>query len=326
MVRIHQNSETTRTSRTQNKKSTYNKKDETAEKLQRLTKLAGIIMIAYKATPFDAIDDTTSGEMASAQPAHGIDHPVDAAAAVSSPPSDARTPLIAIIDPRTLGRDSLARALEATECRFRNHCFARLDEWLQDGPVREGTAAILLGIGAMDADDEGLAADLQLLAREFGHIPTIVIGDIEDPSHVLRILGHGARGYIPTSVSLSVAVEAISLARAGGLFVPAGSLMQVQRLSSEPPQGVAPLETLLTERQAAVAEAVARGKANKIIAYELNLCESTVKVHIRSIMKKLQARNRTEVAYKLHNLTQSRPGSTRGWSSAGSPARLQGWR
>ena len=44
-------------------------------------------------------------------------------------------------------------------------------------------------------------------------------------------------------------------------------------------------------------EAIRQGKPNKIIAYELNMCESTVKVHVRAIMKKLKARNRTEVAY-----------------------------
>ena len=44
-------------------------------------------------------------------------------------------------------------------------------------------------------------------------------------------------------------------------------------------------------------EAIRQRKPNKIIAYELNMCESTVKVHVRAIMKKLKARNRTEVAY-----------------------------
>lgn len=45
-------------------------------------------------------------------------------------------------------------------------------------------------------------------------------------------------------------------------------------------------------------EAIQRGKSNKIIAYELGMCESTVKVHVRRIMKKLKAKNRTEVAVK----------------------------
>ena len=53
----------------------------------------------------------------------------------------------------------------------------------------------------------------------------------------------------------------------------------------------------IPSRQAAVIEALRRGKANKIIAYELNMRESTVKVHVRNIMKKLKATNRTEVAY-----------------------------
>ena len=48
-----------------------------------------------------------------------------------------------------------------------------------------------------------------------------------------------------------------------------------------------------------------RGKANKIIAYDLNLCQSTVKVHIRNIMKKVGATNRTEVAYKLRELQRA---------------------
>jgi DNA-binding NarL/FixJ family response regulator len=61
----------------------------------------------------------------------------------------------------------------------------------------------------------------------------------------------------------------------------------------------------LTERQFAVAKAVALGKPNKIIAFELNVSESTIKVHMRTIMKTLQARNRTEVAFKLHSATGS---------------------
>ena len=45
--------------------------------------------------------------------------------------------------------------------------------------------------------------------------------------------------------------------------------------------------------------------ANKLIAYELNMCESTVKVHIRNIMKKLKATNRTQVAYLTRGLFEN---------------------
>ena len=275
-------------------------------------------MIAYRGMqPDPASGITREEEPAMPPPVHEIN--ISAYAAASEVnlqmPSDGRAPLISIIDPRTLGRDSLARALEAPECGFRSQAFACLTEWLQNGQICGDTAAVLLGIGATDADDPGLTEDLQFLVREFGHIPAIVMGDIEDPSHVLRILAHGARGYIPTSVSLVVAVQAISLARAGGLFVPASSLMQSEQRPTEGSRTTTPMNQLFTARQAAVADAVARGKANKIIAYELNLCESTVKVHVRSIMKKLQARNRTEVAFKLHNLTPRRAAPVPAWPS-----------
>jgi DNA-binding NarL/FixJ family response regulator len=42
-------------------------------------------------------------------------------------------------------------------------------------------------------------------------------------------------------------------------------------------------------------ERVAEGQPNKVIAYELGIAESTVKVHIRHMMKKLNARNRTQL-------------------------------
>ena len=53
---------------------------------------------------------------------------------------------------------------------------------------------------------------------------------------------------------------------------------------------------ILTSREITVVRAIQQGKSNKIIAYELNMCLSTVKVHVRNIMRKLNAKNRTDVA------------------------------
>jgi DNA-binding NarL/FixJ family response regulator len=56
-----------------------------------------------------------------------------------------------------------------------------------------------------------------------------------------------------------------------------------------------------------VVRAIQKGKSNKIIAYELNMCESTVKVHVRRIMKKLNAKNRTDVAIKAQSVLSTFP-------------------
>ena len=99
---------------------------------------------------------------------------------------------------------------------------------------------------------------------------------------------------------MEVAINAIRLVLAGGAFVPAAALIssrdEVER--SAPGTGA---KRIFTERQTAVIEAIRLGKPNKIIAYELSMCESTVKVHIRAIMKKLKASNRTQVAYLYHS-------------------------
>ena len=55
----------------------------------------------------------------------------------------------------------------------------------------------------------------------------------------------------------------------------------------------------VTARELAVVRAIQHGKSNKVIAYEFGMCESTVKVHVRRVMKKLRAKNRTEVAAQL---------------------------
>ena len=59
---------------------------------------------------------------------------------------------------------------------------------------------------------------------------------------------------------------------------------------------------LFRSRQLEVLEGLKQGKQNKIIAHELNMCESTVKVHIRILMKKLKARNRTQVVLLTSNI------------------------
>jgi DNA-binding NarL/FixJ family response regulator len=150
------------------------------------------------------------------------------------------------------------------------------------------------------------AQDLDRLTRVAPQLPVVVLSDGEDLQQIRAAIDSGARGYIPTSLKLAVAVEALRFVRAGGVFVPATSVMTAPQHQGGGPrvgeQGQAPA---FTPRQAAVVEAIARGKANKLIARELNMCESTVKVHVRRIMKKLGAKNRTEVALIANGLPNS---------------------
>jgi DNA-binding NarL/FixJ family response regulator len=210
---------------------------------------------------------------------------------------------ISVIDCRKLELECLIRGFRSRNSNLDAFAFSSIESWKNASELHNQVSAILFNIGWRNAADTEVVDAVKFLASEFSAIPTIVIGDVEDMAHVMKILEYGARGYIPTSVGLDVAIEAVRLARAGGIFVPASSLASFQQhLSGEKPSQGGVMNGLFTARQAAVADALRRGKANKIIAYELNLCESTVKVHIRNIMKKLKAKNRTEVAYKINDM------------------------
>ena len=97
-------------------------------------------------------------------------------------------------------------------------------------------------------------------------------------------------------------VVRLGLVKAGGVYVPASSVVAAQRSTEVSASARTFCNGIFTARQAAVVEALRRGKANKIIAYELKMRESTVKVHVRAIMKKLKAKNRTEVAFLANGI------------------------
>ncbi|MFC0809436.1 LuxR C-terminal-related transcriptional regulator [Ensifer sp. P24N7] len=213
---------------------------------------------------------------------------------------NADKPCLLVLDSRALGRECLARTLINHGIGMDVAAFGSIDDWREAKGNRPPIAAVLLNSGARKLGE--IEIEIPRLASEFRPAPVVVLSDSDDITQILRVLESGAQGYIPTSVGVDVCIEAISLAIAGGVFVPASSVLAARHLIAPEKQEVSPLAGMFTVRQAEVVEALRKGKANKIIAYELKLRESTVKVHIRHIMKKLRATNRTEVACKLNGL------------------------
>jgi DNA-binding NarL/FixJ family response regulator len=110
-------------------------------------------------------------------------------------------------------------------------------------------------------------------------------------------LAAGARGFIPsTSTNIQLATAAIRLVRQGGSFAPL-DLMTTDKRGRKASEDAAESKRL-TPRESKVLSRLQRGQPNKIIAYELTLTDSTVKVHSRNIMRKMGATNRTEAVYK----------------------------
>jgi DNA-binding NarL/FixJ family response regulator len=208
---------------------------------------------------------------------------------------------IAVIDKRALACECLARCLKAAGHAVVS--FPSVDGWLE---VCDDTSASLILFCIIGRpNDPETQRDITRLCQRSNQLPTILVSDVEDPDQVIDAINRGARGYIPTSAPLDVVIEVIRLVRAGGVFVPASSLIAAGGSNSCIAVSRQTGTGQFTERQAAVMEGLRRGKANKIIAYELNMRESTVKVHVRNIMKKLKARNRTEVAFMTNEFMKN---------------------
>lgn len=206
-------------------------------------------------------------------------------------------PAILLIHARAFFRDCFAKCLQAAYGDHVILSFENIVSWLDSAEALVPTPS--LAIIVIDPGDTSNLAELLEDMPE--SLPVIVVSDIEDADQIVRTLQRGARGYIPTNLPLSIAVEAVRLVGAGGVFVPASSFVHGKQPPTPDKSG-----EILTKRETAVVEEIRRGKANKQIACELGISEHTVKLHLRHIMKKLKARNRTEVAVLSRNVDGNR--------------------
>ncbi|MEE9425277.1 MAG: response regulator transcription factor [Methylococcales bacterium] len=227
---------------------------------------------------------------------------------------------IALIDPRALMRESFSDLLKTNTQDFTVHTFANIQQFLKNTTFLEGTSSntlknrlnddykcklnlILINIDTQDVDADKAKKDVLELQNISPNIPLIVLADQEDTDHIAEAFRSGASGYIPTSLTPSIAIAALRLIIAGGRYIPEAVLREIlegrvphleQHLNSSfNPENL----DNLTERQQEVLNLLRQGKSNKLIAYEIGVQESTVKVHVREIMKKLHATNRTHAAY-----------------------------
>ena len=129
---------------------------------------------------------------------------------------------------------------------------------------------------------EGLKA---MLAANVGK-PVALISGAVTADVAEQALELGAAGFVPKTMGTRSLVAAVRLMAAGENFAP---LSLIRR-----PKGNG--NGILSPREADVLRGVAAGKSNKEIARDLSLQEVTVKLHVKTMSRKLGARNRTHAA------------------------------
>ncbi len=142
------------------------------------------------------------------------------------------------------------------------------------------------------SDNDGLGLCAQLTKRYPG-LGVLVLSTFVDDALVVSAVQHGACGYVVKDVDTQELVRSIRLVARNGSAFDSRSAAAMMR-SIHAPQAPSPL----TQRELSVLRLVANGLSNRGIAAHLYLSETTVKFHVRNIMRKLDATSRAEAVYK----------------------------
>ena len=165
------------------------------------------------------------------------------------------------------------------------------------GAQSNGASADLIVLSVLEASSDASADALKELPELASGGPVIVLASTNDAGLARAAINFGAKGFIPVTMGFEIAIEVMRFILAGGTYVPPDCLLAPDQLGLPAPTTPSRLN-MLTGRELSVVQAIQQGKSNKIIAHELNMCLSTVKVHVRNVMRKMNAKNRTDVAMK----------------------------
>lgn len=156
----------------------------------------------------------------------------------------------------------------------------------------------------LEDNTSGLDA-IALLKNEFTCPKVAIVSASEKIEDIDNALKLGAAGYIPKSAKPNVMMQAINLMLSDEIYIPSFYLSSKVKHSVST-QSKKSLNTsfslCLTPRQRDVAQCLLDGHSNKVIAVTLGISEGTVKLHVSTILEKLDVSNRTQAILKIKEL------------------------
>lgn len=189
---------------------------------------------------------------------------------------------ILIADDHNLVRDTISLFLEA-EGKARVEVASSLDEAIELVAVTSSFDMVMLDFQMPGMQGlEGLTRMLSALPD----VPVAVISGSASPQIAQEAIARGASGFLPKTLGAKSMMSAIRLMVAGEVFVPFDFMRQADQKTV----------ANLTERETQVLDGLCAGKSNKEIARDLDLQEVTIKLHVKTLCRKLEAKNRTQAA------------------------------
>jgi two-component system, NarL family, nitrate/nitrite response regulator NarL len=248
-----------------------------------------------------------------------------------------------IVHSSALFRAGLMHILSGSPFRIMASCSA-----LADVPERifgDGDCVALMGIGK---DPEPVLSGIAPLKRQHIGLRVIVLSDRLQANQFVAAISAGADGYLlKDEISADALLKSLELVLVNGVVVPHGFLnllngkleahaalpAALQReLGQEYEPTVSAREATqadhrcrLSDRERLILNLLTQGASNKHIARELAIAEATVKVHVKSLLRKIRVTNRTQAAMWAMNHDRLNGGAGNGqatYLSAGVVSRI----
>jgi two-component system nitrate/nitrite response regulator NarL len=190
-------------------------------------------------------------------------------------------------------------------------CVEKLDQAVQRVSERPGAFQMMI-VQLEEMNDAQFFEQLAQVKRSGGNVRIVLLSwPTKALSFVAQSFQTGVDAYLESNTSQEGFRQSLGLIAAGERIFPDRLTSEIRRgglsaadedaaISADSRQS--PLFSSLSGREFEILRHLASGRPNKVIANELNITEATVKVHVKGVLRKIGAANRTQAAiWALHN-------------------------
>jgi two-component system nitrate/nitrite response regulator NarL len=208
---------------------------------------------------------------------------------------------ILLVDPHQLSREGLKHLLGSE-----THDVIGVARSVDDAAdqIAKGLAPDLVICGLEEAASGDQSAIIDQIRASFPNLKLVILANSVSSNLLLQAINAGVNAYLLRDMSLEALSRSLELVMLGQQIFPTqaalalvanrstGSAYAGSSLSSE-----AALRTRgVSGREGEILRTLLSGHSNKMIARQLGISEATVKVHLKAVMRKINAQNRTQVA------------------------------
>lgn len=209
---------------------------------------------------------------------------------------------VLIVDDHPLYCDALASTIESIFRTTRIRTADTVATALGHLRGRHAPDLVLLDLNLPDV--AGLSGFIKI-KNTAPEIPVIVISAHSDESVVDQVMRAGAAGFIPKEAGRETFRTAMEEVCEGRTYLTpqCAARWSQARSAPEPKTDISRRIADLSHQQTRILTLICEGKPNKLIAYEMDLAEATVKAHITALLRRLGARNRTQAAMMVREVS-----------------------